>query len=48
MPTKGDVTVENVLMVAAYVYNRYSNTYGNRIDEMKLHNLIIDQDIFLY
>lgn len=32
--------MENVLSVAAYVYKRYNETYGQRIDEMKLHKML--------
>lgn len=28
------------MSVAAYVYNRYQETYGQRIDEMKLHKMM--------
>lgn len=36
----GGVTVEKVMSVASYVYNRYRETYGQRIDEMKLHKMM--------
>lgn len=36
----GGVTVENVLTVAAYVYNRYNLAYKSKIDEMKLHKMM--------
>lgn len=32
--------MENVLDVAAYVCDRYQKTYGEMIDEMKLHKLM--------
>lgn len=30
----------NVFDAASYVYNRYNDTYGTKIDEMKLHKLL--------
>lgn len=32
--------MENVLTVAAYVYNRYNLAYKSKIDEMKLHKMM--------
>lgn len=32
--------MENVMTVAAYVYNRYQQQFDDRIDEMKLHKLM--------
>lgn len=32
--------MENLLNVASYVYNRYYETKGERIDEMKLHKML--------
>lgn len=32
--------MENVMNIAAYVSNKYLSTYGQRIDEMKLHKLL--------
>ena len=32
--------MENLLNVASYVYNRYFETKGERIDEMKLHKML--------
>lgn len=32
--------MENMLTVAAYVYNRYQEAYGQKIDEMKLHKMM--------
>jgi len=32
--------MENLLQVASYVYNRYFDTMGKKIDEMKLHKLL--------
>lgn len=32
--------MENVLTVAAYVWDRYRREYGEKIDEMKLHKLM--------
>ncbi len=32
--------MENVLIVAAYVYNAFNRIYGWRIDEMKLHKIM--------
>lgn len=32
--------MENLMNVASYVYNRYQDTKGERIDEMKLHKML--------
>lgn len=32
--------MENLMNVASYIYNRYENSYGECIDEMKLHKLL--------
>jgi uncharacterized phage-associated protein len=32
--------MENVMDVAAYICSRYQETYGEKIDEMKLHKLM--------
>lgn len=32
--------MENLMNVASYIYNRYQETKGVRIDEMKLHKLL--------
>lgn len=32
--------MENIMHVAAYIYNRYETEFGQRIDEMKLHKLL--------
>lgn len=32
--------MEKVMEVAAYICDRYQNTYGQKIDEMKLHKLM--------
>lgn len=32
--------MENLMNVASYVYNRYRDTKGERIDEMKLHKML--------
>lgn len=37
---KGGFFMENLMNVASYVYNRYFETKGERIDEMKLHKLL--------
>jgi uncharacterized phage-associated protein len=37
---KGVSVVYNVFDVASYIYNRYMNENGKRIDEMKLHKLL--------
>lgn len=36
----GGVILENVMHVAAYIYNRYQEEFGQKIDEMKLHKLL--------
>lgn len=37
---KGGETMENVLDVASYIYNKYQSTYGEQISEMKLQKLL--------
>ena len=32
--------MENLMSVASYVFNRYQETMGEKIDEMKLHKLL--------
>lgn len=32
--------MENLMSVASYVFNRYQDTMGEKIDEMKLHKLL--------
>ena len=32
--------MENLLDVASYIFNRYQDEYGQKIDEMKLHKLL--------
>lgn len=32
--------MENLISVASYVFNRYQDTMGEKIDEMKLHKLL--------
>ena len=32
--------MEKLMDVASYVYNRYQETNGKRIDEMKLHKML--------
>lgn len=32
--------MEDLMSIASYIYNRYKNDYGKRIDEMKLHKLM--------
>lgn len=36
----GGVILENVMSVAAYIYNRYESEHSCRIDEMKLHKML--------
>ena len=32
--------MEDLMNIASYIYNRYENENGNKIDEMKLHKLM--------
>lgn len=32
--------MEDLMIVASYICNRYSEEYGSRVDEMKLHKLL--------
>lgn len=32
--------MEKLMNVASYIYNRYQNTKGSKIDEMKLHKML--------
>lgn len=37
---KGKYIMENLMNVASYIFNRYYETYGEKIDEMKLHKML--------